>query len=247
MMQVIIDGKTCSCEKGEFILPVARRNGIEIPTLCHHPAVPGQGCCRLCIVEVTARGRTKVVTSCLFPIEGECEISTNSPRIARERSMLLALLRVRAPQSEEVARLAEQYDALQIDRFVNEDTTRCVLCGLCVKACDTMGSGAITTILRGTEKKVATPYDEESPDCIGCASCAHICPTGNIEVEEDEVSRTIWHRRFDLVRCERCGEVIGTPETLQRAAEYAGVEVQTLCDDCRKKEAAATLNEAWPF
>ena len=51
-MIITIDGKQCSCEKGEFLLQVARRNGIYIPTLCHHEALPGQGCCRVCIVEV---------------------------------------------------------------------------------------------------------------------------------------------------------------------------------------------------
>ena len=51
-MIITIDGKQCSCENGEFLLQVARRNGIYIPTLCHHEALPGQGCCRVCIVEV---------------------------------------------------------------------------------------------------------------------------------------------------------------------------------------------------
>ena len=32
-MTVTINGTPCSCEKGEFLLQIARRNGIEIPTL----------------------------------------------------------------------------------------------------------------------------------------------------------------------------------------------------------------------
>ena len=42
-MNITINGKICACEKGEFLLAVARRNGILIPTLCHHPALAGQG------------------------------------------------------------------------------------------------------------------------------------------------------------------------------------------------------------
>ena len=51
-MIVTIDGKPCECQKGEFLLQIARRNGIEIPTLCHHESLPGQGCCLLFIFEV---------------------------------------------------------------------------------------------------------------------------------------------------------------------------------------------------
>lgn len=244
-MEIVIDGKVCTCEKGEYVLNIARRNGIEIPTLCHHPAIPGQGCCRVCIVEVVERGRSKIVSSCVYPVNGLIEVHTDSEKVVRERAMILALIRERAPESDVVAELAERYHAPTILRFVNEDTTRCVLCGLCVKACRTLGSGAISTILRGTEKRVATPYDEPSTECIGCGSCANICPTGNIEMVQDATTRTIWHRTFELVRCERCGAVLGTRETLEHAAELSGTEVQTLCDDCRKADTAHALNEAW--
>ena len=38
-MIIRIDGKECACEKGEFLLAIARRNGITIPTLCHHDSL----------------------------------------------------------------------------------------------------------------------------------------------------------------------------------------------------------------
>ena len=61
-MNIIIDGKSCSCEKGEYLLQIARRNGIEIPTLCHHDGFPGQGSCRLCMVE--AAGCDRLLPAC---------------------------------------------------------------------------------------------------------------------------------------------------------------------------------------
>ena len=33
MITVTIDGIECTCEKGEYIYDVAKRNGIKIPTL----------------------------------------------------------------------------------------------------------------------------------------------------------------------------------------------------------------------
>ena len=55
MIEITINGKACTCEKGEFLLEVARRNGFYIPTLCHHPGVAEQGCCRVCLVEVVEK------------------------------------------------------------------------------------------------------------------------------------------------------------------------------------------------
>ena len=93
LINVTIDGKACTCEKGEYAYDVARRNGIFIPVLCRHDAFEDhRACCRICIVEVEERGRTKVVTSCVYPIENECEIRTNTERIREERAVLLALL-----------------------------------------------------------------------------------------------------------------------------------------------------------
>ena len=63
-MIIKIDGKECICEKGETLLTIARRNGIFIPTLCHHDSQEeGMGACRLCIVEINERGRKSVVVS----------------------------------------------------------------------------------------------------------------------------------------------------------------------------------------
>lgn len=246
-MIIRIDGQECTCEKGEYILAVARRNDIEIPTLCHHPAVPGQGCCRVCIVEVVAGDRSKVVTSCIYPIDRECDVYTASETIASERALILALMHKRAPQSDTIAEMAQKYGAGEYARITSADQNKCILCGLCVKACLAMGSGAIATILRGTDKRVATPFDEPSIECIGCGSCAHICPTGNIELVDTDDMRTIWKRSFDLAKCERCDRILGTPETLARAAANAGIEPAALCDGCRRQETVAALDEAWPY
>ena len=37
---------------GQTILELCRDNGIEIPTLCYEPKLPGFGACRMCVVEL---------------------------------------------------------------------------------------------------------------------------------------------------------------------------------------------------
>ena len=244
-MMITINGHECECEKGEFLLQVAKRNGIEIPTLCHHEAIEGQGCCRLCIVEVIERGRGKIVVSCVYPIEHECEVLTDSEKVVRQRRMILNLLRARAPESSEIEELCEKYGAEKIDRFVRINESKCVLCGLCVKACNELSVGAISTAMRGIDKEVMPPYREPSEVCVGCGSCAAICPTNVIEITETDTTRTIWGRTFDLVHCSRCGRVIGTPEEIAYAAEKSGEETATLCPECRKNELSVTMAQVY--
>ncbi len=237
-MTITINGKACECEKGEYLLQIARRNGIEIPTLCHHDAIAGQGSCRLCIVEVFERGRGKIVVSCVYPVEQECEVFTDNEKVRRQRVMILRMLQSRAPESAEIAALCEKYDAPKIDRFIRVDGSKCVLCGLCAKACGELSVGAISTVNRGVTKEVSTPYHEPSTICIGCGSCARICPTGAIELTETADTRTIWGRTFPLVRCENCGTTLGTAEELLLAEKRSGIPASQLCDNCRKKSVA---------
>ena len=94
--QVTIDGRPISVEDGTTILEAAGRLGIEIPTLCHHPALEPYGVCRVCIVELRRGKRTKVVTACNYPIQDdELVILTNSEGIVRDRRTVLELLLAR--------------------------------------------------------------------------------------------------------------------------------------------------------
>lgn len=241
MIDIIIDGKKCTCEPGEFLLEVAKRNGIYIPTLCHHAGVAEQGCCRVCLVEVVEKGRSKIVVSCVYPVERPCEVFTNSDRVRENRAVVLMLLHERAPESEEITAMCREYGAMEGERFKALDGEKCIMCGLCARACASLGTGAISTVGRGTQKKIATPYEEPSKDCIGCLSCVKICPTGAIPYKEDDNQRVIWDRSFDLVHCEKCGAVIGTREELQEAAKRCDEEPDTLCAECRKAKMADVL------
>ena len=243
---VIIDGVECACEKGEYIYDVAKRNGIRVPTLCRHDAFPDhRACCRICIVEVEQRGRTKVVASCVYPIDGECEIRTNTERIREERAVLYALLGHRAPEAELIGKMSGRFDMSGFARLVSIDNEKCILCGLCVQACNSLGTGAISTVDRGVGKMVDTPYGAPSAFCVGCASCANVCPTGAIECTQTATTRTIWHRDFDMLTCGECGAPMGTREAVQHAVGEG--ELPTVCDACRKRKLANEMSQAYRY
>ena len=194
-IKVVIDGKKCTAEYGEYLYDVATRNGIFIPVLCRNDGFEDhRACCRVCIVEVEINGRSRVVTSCVYPLERDCIVRTKSKKIKEERAVVMALLAKRAPDAKPIQTMAEYMDAGKgcgFDNLITLDKSKCILCGLCVQACDSLGASAISTVNRGTEKEVNTPYSDPSKTCIGCLSCANVCPTDAIEFSESAKTRTI--------------------------------------------------------
>ncbi len=87
---LVIDGQELSFTPGETILDVARRNGIDIPTLCYLKGATPTGSCRICVVEV--EGARTLVASCASPAAPRMIVRTESPRVINERRMNLELL-----------------------------------------------------------------------------------------------------------------------------------------------------------
>jgi NADH dehydrogenase/NADH:ubiquinone oxidoreductase subunit G len=242
-LTIPIDGKACSCEPGEILLDIAKRNGVFIPTLCgKQEALRGRGCCRVCLVELVQRGRSKMVVSCIYPVEQECEVFTNNEKVVRERGTVLALLKNLAPDSQLIAQLATAYKAPDIPRLqATRAGGKCILCGLCVEACNDLGTGAIAAVNRGVSKLIDTPLNQPAAACIGCESCAKVCPTGQIEVTHSPDSLEIWGQSFELATCEVCGEVIGTKKSIAHTAALTSYPPDTRCPNHRRHQLADIL------
>ena len=71
---------------------------ISIPTLCYHPDLEPHGSCRLCTVEVSENGKTRMVTACNFPAREGIKVETHSDRVLQARRILVELLLARCPQ-----------------------------------------------------------------------------------------------------------------------------------------------------
>lgn len=202
MVKLTIDNRPIEVRAGETLLEAARENGISIPTLCYHEAVAPYAACRLCVVElVTARG-SKLVASCSQPCEPGMNVLTDSPRVQASRRVTAELLMASGAHLPLVQAIAKAMGVGQVRYSLPADD--CILCGLCVRACDELvGARAISLVQRGLEKKFAPPFEITSSSCIGCATCVLICPTGTIKLADITPPP---HLEHDARTCRICGE-----------------------------------------
>ena len=182
MITFKLNGKEVQGKKGQYILQVARENGIEIPTLCHHEALEPAGMCRLCTVELYDGRKSRFVTACNYPIWDGMEVFTDSEKVHNGRKLIVEMLLSRCPEVPVIMDLASKYGITK-PRFELEDDD-CILCGLCVRVCEKMGNSALSLAGRGTDMKVDTPFHLQSDVCMACGACASVCPTGHIRLEE---------------------------------------------------------------
>ncbi|MBW1839873.1 MAG: (2Fe-2S)-binding protein, partial [Deltaproteobacteria bacterium] len=182
MVTLKINGKKIKAKEGSTLLMAARANGIEIPTLCSNDALKPYGACRLCIVEIAKGGNTFIDTSCTYPVEEGLVVKTSTPRVVEGRKMVIELHLARCPNVKIIKQLADEYGVTESAREMGKDNEYCILCGLCVRACnEVVKVGAIQFAGKGIDKVVDSPFSKTAEDCIACGSCAFVCPTGIIE------------------------------------------------------------------
>ncbi|MGB6340720.1 MAG: FAD-dependent oxidoreductase [Candidatus Aminicenantaceae bacterium] len=183
MIKLTINGIEHEFPEGKTLLECIEDVGLKVPTLCHHKALRPYGACRLCLVEISQNGRSKVESSCTYPAQNNLTIQTNSERVLKARKAMIELQLALCPDSKVIQQIAEEYGVKETRlRKKNED---CFLCGLCVRMCEErMGINAIGFSFRGSKRLVGPPFDAHSDVCQVCGTCAFICPTERIKLDE---------------------------------------------------------------
>lgn len=177
-INIVIDGKKVQVDKGNTLMQAAKKLGIHIPALCYHEKLKPYGACRLCIVEIERKGKSKIVASCAFPAEEGLIVHTESPKVEQIRKNLVELYIALFPFNPEIKRLAKKF-GLVTTRYKKE-YNYCILCGLCVRYCEEVKkNNAIGFVGRGINKKVVfIPESAYFKKCKDCMECMDICPTG---------------------------------------------------------------------
>jgi len=166
-------------------------------------------------------------------------VRTNSERVVNARKVAMELLLAQRPHSAKIEELARKL-GIGKPSFTLEKR-ECILCGLCVRAChEIVGVDAITFIAQGKERNIdeaSVAYSIEN--CIGCDSCAYVCPTDAITVEDVGDTRTIntpsGKMEFKLKRCKTCNNYWAPERQLDYIVKNLDLapEVFDNCPDCR--------------
>jgi bidirectional [NiFe] hydrogenase diaphorase subunit len=243
MVKITINGRNITAEEGTSVLHAARNNNINIPTLCENEAVAAYGACRLCLVDIkTAKGRQRLVTSCLYPVEEGLTVQTNTEKIQKIRKMLIELLLARCPDSDVIQQLAKEHGVTGGRLTPQTGNNKCILCANCARTCEeVVGVSAISLSKRGVERELTTPFGEDNSDaCIGCGSCSYSCPTGAITMEDKNGTRKImWphnEMKFKMKKCSVCGEFWAPVKQVEYVAKISGTPITDydICPNCRE-------------
>ncbi|MFA7361553.1 MAG: 2Fe-2S iron-sulfur cluster-binding protein, partial [Candidatus Kapaibacterium sp.] len=89
-LNIILNGKIVNGYEGETILQLAKRNSIEIPTLCNDERLTPFSSCFVCVVEV--EGTRGLQPSCSTKIVEGMKINTDNEKVHKSRKSALELL-----------------------------------------------------------------------------------------------------------------------------------------------------------
>jgi predicted molibdopterin-dependent oxidoreductase YjgC len=224
-----IDGKNVQVEPGTTILGAAQQAGVDIPILCHHPALPPEGACRICVVEI--EGQRSLQTACTFPAAEGQVVRTRSPKVIEARRFVLEMLLSDHPfdcmtcdatgdcllqdlvyeygvKTEIYPGQHHQYPIDCSNPFIQVDRNKCILCRRCVRACQFInGVEAIGVVYRGFKARIAFGADggmQDSP-CEFCGSCVTICPTAALYPKMSLGKGRAWQFQEVQTVCPYCG------------------------------------------
>ena len=240
MASLTIDGRTLPILENDTILDVARRGGVDIPTLCWYPKLPTVGNCRICLVSVA--GSDKLQPACAALAEDGMVIqSEDEASVANRRSVLDLLLQRypgdhlanggRAAPRNTFEEYVVRYDVpvpatrtLSLrtgderpgDVMIQHDMSLCILCTRCVRACESIQEVGVLDVGQrgaGTEIIVGGDGDPDHANCTWCGECVRVCPTNAI---------------FEVMPRDRfTSETIRNPDRVVRSVcPYCGVGCQ---------------------
>ncbi len=221
MKHIQINGKPYEVEDDLTIIEAAKRNGIQIPSLCYLSGVHEFGSCRICVVEV--KGAKTLVPSCMTKVSEGMVIQTNSERVRRARKVLYELLlsdhskdclSCKRNQSCELQALGKQLGVeatrfegarsecvIDVSTSITRDMSKCILCRRCVTACNEIqGVGIINAQNRGFQTVISPAMGLAigSVNCAFCGQCTVVCPVGALK-ETDSI-QAVWEAINDKTK-----------------------------------------------
>lgn len=226
MINITINNKKVSVEKGITIFSACKSIGIELPNFCNDDRLNPSGLCRMCIVEV--KGSKNLEVGCATLVKDGMNILTNSQKVRNARCEILELMISDHPLecttcSKTGSCKLQDYSNIYLHNFESKyenisknlpiddsnpfyyyDPNKCILCKKCVRVCDELQEvSAISAVDRGYETEISPFFKEklDSSNCVSCGNCVSVCPVGALVPKNAEFYNTKKVR----TTCSYCG------------------------------------------
>jgi len=219
MVNITINNRKIAANEGETIMEAARRNNVNIPSLCWLEGVHRIGSCRICVVEV--EGAKTLQASCIVPVQEGMVIRTNTEKVRKTRKLLYELIMSDHPreclscarnQNCELQKLGGMISA-DNDRFAGErsksdiddsspsivrDMSKCILCRRCVTVCNEIQEVGVLNVQNRGFDSIVGPAEGlalNTVNCTYCGQCTTVCPVGALQ--EKDSTEAVWNALFD--------------------------------------------------
>ncbi|MGA9185602.1 MAG: 4Fe-4S binding protein, partial [Candidatus Acidiferrales bacterium] len=199
MPSVTIDGRIWDAKPGEPLLDLINRTGAKLAQVCYLPQLGPIQTCDTCVVEADGT----LVRACGTAATSGMNVLTHSPRArAAQREAFDRILanhmlyctvcdnsngnctvhnttRLLAIEHQQIPFQHKPYEVDSSHPFYRYDPDQCILCGLCVEACQNLQVNE-TLSIRWEDPHPRVLWDGgakiNESSCVGCGHCVTVCP-----------------------------------------------------------------------
>ena len=212
-VHITINGLPYTVDSDQTILEAATKNNVFIPRLCFLKDVHEEANCRVCSVKI--EGQKNLKPACKTLVTEGMNILTDDQDVYDTVSMNLELLTHRHHfecfkcSREDNCEFLDLLRKYSIDNEFSQlygmfdednyyyqddngvmiiDSSKCILCGRCVSACEKQSGLSVLNFNNRGNKTYAGPalfHSLDDAGCIYCGKCIGACPTGALREKDD--------------------------------------------------------------
>ncbi|QOC22084.1 NADH-quinone oxidoreductase subunit G [Wenzhouxiangella sp. AB-CW3] len=211
-----VDGRELSARKGEMIIQVTDRAGIDIPRFCYHEKLSVAASCRMCLVDVEKI--PKPLPACATPVHDGMKVFTRSRRAIDAQRGVMEFLLINHPldcpicdqggecelqdlamgYGRSVSRFTERKRVVRdknLGPLVATDMTRCIHCTRCTRfLSEIAGTAELGSMNRGEHHEIST-FIERNIESELSGNIIDLCPVGALTNKPFRHTARPWEMR----------------------------------------------------
>ena len=211
-----VDGRELEAQKGEMIIQVTDRAGVDIPRFCYHEKLSIAANCRMCLVDVEKA--PKPLPACATPVMDGMKVFTQSRRAVDAQRGVMEFLLINHPldcpicdqggecelqdlsmgYGRSVSRFTERKRVVKdknIGPLIATDMTRCIHCTRCVRFLEEIaGTAELGGVGRGEHLEITT-FVERNINSELSGNIIDLCPVGALTNKPFRHTARPWEMR----------------------------------------------------